>query len=394
MMSAHPESRSGFAVILGVLWNWRRFIAAIVLSVTVVAVVVSLLLPSWYRATASVLPPKQSDLFGSLGGATGSMLRSLTGGARLGGLGQKPAGYNYFAILRSRTAMEEVIRRFDLLRVYDIDDSSMTKAVRELADNTAFEEQLDENITIEVLDRDPVRAAEMANYFVELLNTISIRLGTTEARSNREFIEHRLSAARIDLANAEVKLKEYQERSGIMLTPEQTSGVSALAALYALKEKKELEVAIAERVATEANPLLQQLRAELGAMRERLSALPQTGMESYRLYRDVVIQQKILEFLVPVHEQAKLDEKKDVPVLLVLDRAVPPDRKVRPQRTLIVGLSASLALLASAILALFMHAVSGWAQGLPPPAGILKRWVQRVAARSGVRLDQSPPWTP
>jgi tyrosine-protein kinase Etk/Wzc len=369
---------TGFRLVW-IIWRWRRFIFLNVIGITMVALIVSLLLPKWYRATASVLPPKQQDLFGSLAG-TGSMLRSLAGAARLGGLGQKPSAYNFFAILRSRTAMEEVVRKFNLVAVYDVPDSSMEKAIKELEDNTLFEEQIDENITIEVMDRDPERAAAIANFFVDVLNNLSIRLGTLEARNNREFIEGRLNQARRDLSVAEERLKKHQETTGIIITPEQTSSVSTIASLYAMKAKKELEVEIAKRASTNDNPVLQQLRVELDVMERKLSTLPQAGMESYRLYRDVAIQQKILEFLIPIHEQAKIDEQKDVPVLLVLDRAIAPERKVRPQRALIVTLTFFLSLFASVMVGLFLHAVTGWKGDLSGPASSVRSYALGVAA--------------
>jgi uncharacterized protein involved in exopolysaccharide biosynthesis len=70
-------------------------------------------------------------------------------------------------------------------------------------------------------------------------------------------------------------------------------------------------------------------------------------MEAFRLYRNLLIQQKILEFLVPLYEQARIDEQKDVPVVLVLDKAVPAERKDRPKRSLIVAIASVIALLVS-----------------------------------------------
>ncbi len=36
-----------------------------------------------------------------------------------------------------------------------------------------------------------------------------------------------------------------------------------------------------------------------------------------------------------MYEQAKVEEQKDVPVILVLDKAVPPKRKAKPKRLII-----------------------------------------------------------
>ncbi len=145
----------------------------------------------------------------------------------------------------------------------------MEVTIKELDGNVGFEEQTDENITIEVYDKDPVRAAEMANYFVQLLNEGSVRLGTQEARSNREFIEQRLAEVNKNLHETEEAMRRFQERSGFMFTPEQTSGVDAIATLYALKAKKEIEVAILQHSSTPDNPVLRQSELELSELRKR-----------------------------------------------------------------------------------------------------------------------------
>ena len=344
-----PSSPSGGALfnVIGTLLAWRRFILVNVIVVTVAAVVVSLLLPQWYKSTASILPPKEPDMFGALGSA-GSLLRGLPGLARrsLGGSG---GTYNYFAILKSREAMEAVVRKFNLMGEYGITDSSMEKAVKALSGNTAFDTQDDDNITIEVFDRDPLRAADIANYFVELLNGISVQLGTKEAGSNREFIETRLDGIYADLRRAEDSLQAYQERTGMLIVPEGegASGIGPIAELYGMKARKDLELAI-----------------------------PGIGVESLRLYCNVAIQQKIIEFLVPLYEQAKINEHKDIPVLLVLDRAVPAEKKSKPQRMLIVFLACVLTLALSVLLALLMQGVFG-----PEGATVFERRVQKAARR-------------
>ena len=337
---------------ISILMKWKRFIFINVLAVTLLAVIVSLLLPKWYKATASILPPKQQDALGSLGGAS-SLLKNIAGGSRIGGLGQKNGAYNYFAILKSRSAMEAVVHKFDLISVYNINDSSMENAVKELRGNVTFDTEEDENLTVDVFDKSPQRAAAIANYFVELLNNISISLGTQEARSNREFIERRLEQSKQDLRNAEDSLRSYQEKSGFMVAPEQNSvSISGIGELYGMKARKEVELAILKKTASAENSLVQQKEIELEALDRKLSTFPEAGIASLRLFRNVVIQQRIVEYLIPLYEQAKVDEQKDVPVILVLDKAVPPEKKAKPKRLMIVAVAAGLSLLFSLIVIL------------------------------------------
>lgn len=329
---------SNLAQFIRIVFRWKRFIVIDVVVVMTISTVIAFLLPRWYKSTATILPPKRQDVFSSLGAAS-SIVRGLTNNSGLRGLGAGTQVYNYFAILNSRTASEAVINKFDLIHVYDIADTSMEKAIKELSYNVSFEEKADDYISIEVYDKDPIRAANMANYYVELLNQISTNLGTTEARNNRVFIEARLTQAKASLAYAEDSLRNYQKKSGMMLSPEQTETISSIAMLYGMKAKKEVELAIIQKTLGLDNPTVSQAKLELNELEKKLSTFPELGLESFRLYRNVIIQEKIVEFLLPLYEQARIDEQKDVPVVLLLDKAVPAERESKPRKLLIIAIS-------------------------------------------------------
>ncbi|MCX6136640.1 MAG: hypothetical protein NTV54_03985 [Ignavibacteriales bacterium] len=342
---------------LEIFLRWKNFILINTLAMAVITTGICLLLPNWYKSTASILPPKQQDLFGSAVGA-GSLLKGIAGGKALGSLGKSSSTYNYLAILKSRTTMVSVIEKFQLMAVYDISNNNMDMALKALEGNVLAETQDDDNITVEVLDKDPQRAADMANYFVEILNTTSIRLGTQEARSNREFLERRLNQCRDDLRRSEESLKTFQEKKEIFISEDvKNSSVAAYAELYATKAKKEIEIAVLEKFVASDNQVLRQLKSELTELSKKVSTFPQAGLEGVRFYREVMTQEKILEFLLPIYEQARIDEKKDVPVLLVLDKAEPATRKSKPQRSLIIILASFVVFALSIALAFLFHRI-------------------------------------
>ncbi len=332
--SSFAIKEGNFLDYLAVAVKWRRFILSIVLSSMVIAIIVSLLLPKVYKATASVVPPKESSGPSPFSAAS-SLLRGL-GGSRLGSLGQSTGAYNYLAILNSRSAREAVVQRFNLFAEYKIADSLMEDALRQLDENVSIEIQKEDYITIDVTDRDPKRCAEMANFLVEELNQISIRLGTKEAHDNREFIETRVNGLMNELHLAEDSLRRYQETTGTMISPDQTATLSVVAGLYGMKARKEVELSILQRSFDSSDPAVQQVKLELQEIDRKVSAFPEVGLMSARLYENVLIRQKILEYLIPMLEQSRIDEKKDVPVILVLDKAVPAERKAGPKRLWIV----------------------------------------------------------
>jgi len=149
--------------LLGVL-RWKKRIIVFVVAVTVLAGIVSFLLPKWYKSSTVLLLPRNQAL-GSMGSLS-FLLRDLAPTGVAGRLGAGTGQLNYLAILNSRRAAEAMIRRFDLIKVYDIDDGSMEKTLEELARNFSVEVLEDGSIGLSIYDRDSVRAAEMTNAMV------------------------------------------------------------------------------------------------------------------------------------------------------------------------------------------------------------------------------------
>jgi hypothetical protein len=74
-------------------------------------------------------------------------------------------------ILKSRRAMIALTERFDLQTVYDI--ASLDDAITALGENIELKlGKEDVSLEVSVYDTDPQRAADMANFLVQTLNTI------------------------------------------------------------------------------------------------------------------------------------------------------------------------------------------------------------------------------
>lgn len=353
---------------VNVMVKWKRFLGWNLLIISVLAAGVTLLMPNVYKSTVTLLPPKQRGTSSSLLQLTREFLPTTS----LGRLNVGQETYNYLAILKSRTAMESVVVKFNLFEVYGIESGMMERAVKLLEDNVEFDIQDEGTVTIEVWDTDKQRAADMANYFSEILNTISIQLGTREARNNREFIEKRYETVRKELKATEDSMKVFQAKYGIFSLPEQTkAAVTSVAELKSEAMMREVELGVLKNSLGEDNATVRAKQLEVDELNNKLRELkygtnewfdrrsaalfvpfkdlPELGTQYVRLYRDLEIQNKLLEFIVPLYEQAKVEEQKDVPVVLVLDKAVPAERKDKPKRTIIV--------LTTFILALFLNLI-------------------------------------
>src|SRR5664280_3378935 len=199
-----PREVDAIAVLLVLASNKMR-ILKITLAVALLALIVSLLLPKMYTATTTVLPPQQNQ------STVTAMLGQLGAIAGLGSadLGLKNPDDLFVAMLGSRTIEDCLINRFDLRRVYWV---KQYQAARKKLENhskiAAGDEVL---ISISVADRDPKRAADLANAYVDELHELNGKLAITEAGQRRVFYQQQLDAEGEALTQAEVAMKQVQE---------------------------------------------------------------------------------------------------------------------------------------------------------------------------------------
>ena len=345
--------------LLIILVKYRRLIFLNVLIVTIAAIIISLLLPLKYTAKASFISPKKKGgLFGDITGFSSTIKDlSRTLGGRLGAVSDE--AYNYLVLLQSRTASERIIDHFNLREVYEISENKpFEDVIKELESNVDFNIEDEGNIVVSVTDKIPGRASDMANYYVLILNDLSTELGTTESRNNREFIEKRFNEVKVDIANIEDSLKIFSQQFNVLEMEEQMKAAITVAAeLNAKVELAKIERDILKSNYGTENPMVQQAELNVQELSKRLVSLrfgedknlksslnlfipfekvPETGIKYIRLMREFEIQNKLLEFIYPIYEQAKIEEQKDIPVVLVVDEAIPPEKKSSPKRSLIV----------------------------------------------------------
>ena len=318
----------------GALWSrirrrWR-LIAGLAAGAAVVSVVIALLLPPWYRASASLLPPNDEDsAFG---------LSSLLKGIGVPGVKvptqSEPADV-FVAILKSRRINEKIVDRFKLQERYH--KKLLVDALRELARHTRFEVDDAGIIEIGAEDRTAQGAAALANAYVDVLDEFNREVRMTKGKRTRVFVGERLDDTSAKLHDAEEAFAQYQATHKTPpLSPDASSALSSIAGMYAQREALQVRLGIIESYTQSGSDEATQIRAELAQLDRRLSQVPETGMESLRLLRDLKTLEQLRALLTAQYEQARIDEVRDVSTLERLDVATPPEKRARPKRTLLV----------------------------------------------------------
>ncbi len=328
----------------------------VTLGAAILATIIVFLLPKSYTATATILPPQQnqsilSSLVGQVAGGNTVDLRDL---------GLKNPSDVFVAMLKSRSVEDALINRFDLRKVYD--KKTYQDARKVLEKRSEIDPEKEGLISIEVTDRDPQRAADIANAWVDELRTLNQSLALTEAAQRRVFFEQKLAQERDDLAKAEVAMQQIEQKTGLLQPDAQTKAlIGAAADIRAQIAAKQVQLQSLRTYGTENNPDVKRVErelAELQAQSAKISQLDRGGndvsegnlqlptrrvasasVEYLRVARDLRYHESLYDFLARQLEAARIDEAKNAVVVQVVDRGVPPERKSSPKRLLIVAIA-------------------------------------------------------
>ena len=365
------------------LWRERRFLRNVAFYGCVLAILVALLLPVRYEAKTRLMPPDQQS------GSGLAMLAALAGkgsggpsaagvGAALGGslggvagdlLGMKSSGALFVDMLDGTTVQDQLIQKFDLRKVYW--DKYWVDARKELSKRTDIKEDRKSGvITIIVTDRDPRRAQQMAQAYVDALNGLVSQVSSSSARRERIFLEERLKTVRQSLDNAAQEFSQFASKTGTLNVPDQTKAmVESEASLQGQLVAAQAELDGLRQIYTDSNVRVKTLEARIGSLRrqvEQISGnradlgsdasnlpgdfpsirkLPLVGVRWANLYRESKIQETVYELLTQEYELAKIQEAKEIPSVNVLDPPLLPEKKAFPPRAAITLAGTFLAFL-------------------------------------------------
>ena len=387
------EVRERQAKLLRLLWDSRRDLFRAAAIALVASTLIAFLIPKSYTSTAQLMPPDTQSSSGlammaamasKVGGGLGSVAGDL--------LGMKSSGALFIGVLRSQTAQDRIVQEFDLQRAYALfGKKSITDTRTQLDERTSISEDRKSGIiSISVTDRDPKRAAAIANGYVDQLNSLVAELSTSAAHRERVFLEGRLTLAKRELDDASNQLAQFSSKNNTLDI--QTEGKAMLDAAGTLAGQMiaaQSELEGLRQIYTDNNPRVRALNARVGELRKQLEKLggvqplapaggasnpasakvadppsaqppsissgkidglpfptihnlPLLGAKYADYYRHAKIQETVFEMLTEQYELAKVEEAKETPSVKVLDPGRVPEKKAFPPRLLIMFLGTFL----------------------------------------------------
>jgi uncharacterized protein involved in exopolysaccharide biosynthesis len=331
------------SLVAGTLSRWRT-VLWVAGGVVVLALLLTLVLPPTYRATASfVTAESPSELSGGLSDLAGepgfSGIASQLGFSGARDRSQSP-GF-YAQLLHSRELLTRLaLSRFPDPRTTTGDSAvlvallgpqssdsarNLERAIRKLRRSLAPGADLRTNlVTLEVDARWPALSAAIANEAVALVSEFNREQRLSRARAKREFLETRVSSALAELRAAEDSQELFYARNRVW----------------------------------ENSPTL--------------------AVEERRVRRQVETANSLYLSLRQQYESARIDEVNTTPVITLVDRAIPPRRREWPRRVPIVLGAAVIGLLLGLLAGAAREVGSHWARRNPDDASLLRGALQRV----------------
>lgn len=334
------------------LFDRRWLLVSSVLLGGVIGAAAIFFVPPVFTAKTIVMPPQQNQ---GAAAALGS-LGALAGLA--GGMGVKTPGDQYVALMQSAMVTDELISRFSLQSVYDEDFHSETRKRLEKNTKIALGKK-DGLIVIEVDDKDPKRAADIANAYVEGLRKLTNTLAVSEAQQRRIFFEQHLATTKDKLIEAQVVLL----KSGITpdsIKAEPKSAAEGYAKLRAEIMSMETRLQVSRQMLTDNAPEVLQQKSALASLRAELTRMESesqqgTGVGYVGKYREYKYQEMLYDMFARQYELARVDESKEGGLIQVVDVARAPDRKSKPKNSLILLVSISVPLVVALAWALLVR---------------------------------------
>jgi len=335
---------------LVIVVKWKKLLLTMAISIAVVSyLAIFIFVPNEFAASATIVPSEDN----SLGGLSALMKNVSSLPLGLGGAKKTTEMDLYTTIVMSRSTCEGLLDEFRLDTLYHFENREEAwKGVRKMVTVDVTAENA---YVIEVRARSPQLAADMTNTLVRRINEKIIELNVGKSKENRLFLEQRSVEIRDHLKKAEDSLKWYQSTQGVIEAKEQVKAtLSALIDLESQLAVKEVELALVKKVYGEESPQFANAQVSVREFTSKLDGLkkgkdptalllaidkiPVKALNYFRLFREVEISNKLLEFIIPLYEQAKFEEKKQTPILQVIDEAVPPIKRAYPKRVLMTAI--------------------------------------------------------
>ena len=349
------------------LAKYRKLLLFNVAVIVAVTVVLSLIWPKKYKSIASFVPSYTVQ-------TPFSQLRKADTPDLAFFLEQSETFISdiYAGIMQARAVKVDVIEKTGLRNVFR--HKVMDDVIKDLERNSSIEVNEERVITLTVYMPDPNLAAYVANTWVETLDSLNQAKIKNKGHQDAVFISDRLSIIGEKLNLISDSLAGFESKYRIYALEEEINAtVSVYADIATQLLQKEIEL-MRWKNASHNMPVRRSLEQEIANLRKKLKEmeenwrsgiianvsfreLPRLQLEHARLQRERVVLDSLYSYVLLESEIANLQATVNIPTLVVIDEAVPPEKRAWPTRSKIVLFSAFVAIIFNMLLVLALEHV-------------------------------------
>lgn len=354
----------------------KRVLILIITGVVAIgAVIYSLVTPQIWSSSASffAVGNEISELPFNIPGFSG-ISASL-----LGNDGSAKAE-NFVTVMQSRTFSEEIIRKFNLIPYFKLNDPdslrNMDNALKKYK-SSVVSMKVDDKlglVVINVKTKDKKLSVDIVNHYLTRLDEYNRNQKVTQGRLNREFLEARVNETRAILDSLIIVNRGFQESSkAIDLEAQARAMIDSYGAVISEKMKSDIELELARSTYGNQHPVVQELALKNQTLQKQIRELekggsgpkpeflldigkiPQISSQYAQIKMNLEIYKNVYEFLYPQYEAARLSELKDMPTIEILDQPRMAGNRDKPKRAFICIVATILGFIFATILALALE---------------------------------------
>lgn len=352
-----------------VLKEHKKQIGIITGVTTFLAILYCIFATPIYTAKTIINPPKLTDAGSGVAQLLGGMAGLSLGGGGL--LSQKTDADVVIAMLNTSQLKDMVINKFNLIKYYNKKDIELTR--KSLDNKVKFIPDMKSGfVEIDVDDKDPKLAANMANYYNLALGQLISNVAYDKSKQKMDFFNQQLASTKKAVNDAQSKLKDFAQKNGIAAGQQSQMIAGLTTQLQAQLVVTQAQLQAMSLYATPDNPDYKETSAKVDAIRKQLNDIsgqqtqnasnpdnlpipaglaPELAQQYANLMRDVVLNDEILKLVAKQYEAARLDALSEMAptAIQIIDPAQVPLHKSKPKRLKLIIIGFSLGLTLSTI---------------------------------------------
>lgn len=334
-----------------VLKDNRKQIGIVTAVTTLLAIAYCVFATPIFTAKTIINPPKLTDAGSGVSQAL-SGLAALAGGGG-GFLSQKTDSDVAIALLNTAALKNMIIERFGLLKYFNAKDIELARTA--LSGKVKFIPDMKSGfLEIDVDDKDPRLAANIANYYTVALGQLISNIAYNRSQQKMTFFEGQLKVSKQNLSQAESNIKAFIQKNGIIAGQQMQVLASIATQLQSKLVVAQAQLQSLAYYASPENSEYKSLQAQIDSYKQQLNQLndqdsadniaipsnlaPDLAQQYLNLMRNFILQEEIYKLLTKQYQANRLDALSEmIPTAVqVVDSAAVPLHKSKPKRLKIV----------------------------------------------------------